>query len=89
MNLLTMIRSLSSSSGSMLVPWTRKAWATKVMRKKQNSTATERSWTSSQRARQIWERVSSRGGVMVRPASPAMGSTPVGSRFRPFLARSE
>jgi hypothetical protein len=89
MNLFTMMRSLSSSSGSMLVPWTRNAWATKVMRKKQKRTATERSWTSSHSARQIWERVSSRGGVIVRPASPAMGSTPVGSRFRPSLARSE
>ena len=35
----------------MLVPWTRKAWATKAIRKKQNSTATERSCRNSQTAR--------------------------------------
>ena len=35
----------------MLVPCTRKAWATKVIRKKQKRTATARSWSSSQKAR--------------------------------------
>ncbi len=77
MNLLTMMRSLSSSSGSMLVPWTRKAWATNVMRKKQNSTATERSWTSSQSARQICERDASRGGASASSGSTMERSTPV------------
>ena len=60
-----MMRSLSASRGSMLVPCTRKAWATKVIRKKQKRTATDRSCASSHSARQIWERVSSRGGVIV------------------------
>ena len=40
----------------MLVPCTRKAWATNVMRKKQKSTATERSCSSSHSARQTWAR---------------------------------
>ena len=46
----------------MLVPCTRKACATKVIRKKQNSTATERSWRNSQhRAQDALARRRARG----------------------------
>ena len=83
----------------MLVPCTRKAWATKVIRKKQKSTATERSWRNSQHRAQDAPAGAARGagpgladaGGASASAGPGLSRARApgleGHRFAPFTTR--